>query len=257
MAFLALFRETSDFVRTSTVTASSENTTYPGSLIQSMPVAQRTRTVAGVTTASWLIDAASAQGVKAVAILNHNFTEDVTATISAGSTSACSDYSQGITYRAGDMYYVLSGTQTYRYWKLEIADASNTDGYLSFGRLMLGVHDQLADFNFSFGWRRRRKSNNARQRTDLGVPHIEKRYKSRTLTFDFERMTATQETTLDTLIDSLDGDAVPALVIPDPDVYDGWLMRCVEEAEVEYTSAVYRSRHGVQFEEDPRGIRLA
>ncbi len=53
------------------------------------------------------------------------------------------DYTETVAYHAETILHYLSSPQTYRYWRLEITDASNSDGFLEIGELYLGPYLEL------------------------------------------------------------------------------------------------------------------
>jgi len=93
------------------------------------------------------IDLGSAETITACVIADHNMTDAATVTLKAGTTSACSNYSQALTVAETIIEYL---NQEYRYWKLEITDAANPDSYIEIGTLYLGGYMEL-DVNPEWG----------------------------------------------------------------------------------------------------------
>ena len=95
----------------------------------------------GVTSEYIEIDLGSAQQVTALCLLDHNLTNGATITLKGDADGAgwgSPDYSQAVTWRSGIMILYLD--QTYRYWRVEFADAANGDGYLQVAELCLATY---------------------------------------------------------------------------------------------------------------------
>jgi hypothetical protein len=140
-----------------------------------------------LSSTQWAIDFGQDRPIRAVALASHNLTTVATCRISA---SALSDFSV-LTYDSGaidvwpagifdlsalewedDEYwdgrisaetreaypsiFVHSPPQTYaRYWRVEIADTANADGYIQVGRLFIGGGWQPIvnyDYGMSLSW---------------------------------------------------------------------------------------------------------
>ncbi len=90
---------------------------------------------------NWLeADLGAAKQVEAAVLLDHNLTSGATITLKADNEDgswASPDWSQALTWNEGAIVYFLD--QTYRYWRLEIDDPDNPDGYIELGELFLGT----------------------------------------------------------------------------------------------------------------------
>lgn len=98
------------------------------------------------------IDLGSAKAVQALVLYDHNFTSGVTLTLKGNSADswAAPAYSESISYAADKILFYLSSTQTYRYWRLEITDAANTDYFIEIAELFLCPYFEPAK-NFKYG----------------------------------------------------------------------------------------------------------
>ena len=96
------------------------------------------RTV-GDAAQTFVIDLGVARAVDYCAILDHNFSSGATIKIQGNATNVWTAPSIDITltHAADNIYYEFSATQTYRYWRLTVDDASNTDTYLQISKLWL------------------------------------------------------------------------------------------------------------------------
>ena len=104
---------------------------------------QQSRLQASQKTGLRLVfDFKSAKPVDLIAILNHNFTSGVTLSVQASTDPlfASTPFSQVLVYNESQIITILSSTQTYRYWRLNIDDATNivnpAIGELIFGQLV-------------------------------------------------------------------------------------------------------------------------
>jgi hypothetical protein len=95
------------------------------------------------TSENVVVNFGSAQLVTAFVIADHNLTSGATITLQANTTDAWSPpaYTQVITYGDPAVLYL---SETYQYWRVLIADASNPDTYLRIGKLYLGTYTELA-----------------------------------------------------------------------------------------------------------------
>lgn len=105
-------------------------------------------------TAEWIkFDFGSAQDVWVVAIVGHNFSSGATVTLQLNAADAwgAPSVSQAITYDADIMLYVFTSAQSYRWARITIADAANSDGYVECGRIFLGGY-LSPERDFPNGW---------------------------------------------------------------------------------------------------------
>lgn len=128
------------------LTSSSAETDFPLSNIRDPRLSKKWRATGD--TSEWvLIDAGSGNTINptSAAILAHNISSGATvikiqgnATDSWGSPTI----DESFTYSAGTMIHYFTGSAL-RYWRFAIEDASNPDGYIEIGRLILGVFIQV------------------------------------------------------------------------------------------------------------------
>lgn len=118
---------------TTTITMSSEADTYEKKYLYDISTKHKARTT-GIATESILIDLGAATQVQVCFIDGSNIVSgDTTFTLSAGTTTACSDY--GPTALTKDTKSYLELDQTWRYWKIIATKASGS--YIEFGRVEL------------------------------------------------------------------------------------------------------------------------
>lgn len=108
-------------------------------------VEQRWQSAASVTTATLSCDTEIAQGtsIDTLAILDHNFTSSAVVTLEGADNGAFSPTATSIplTWTRGNLWYIAPTfpIQQYRYWRLIIADPTNSDGYLRVGTIVFGT----------------------------------------------------------------------------------------------------------------------
>lgn len=97
----------------------------------------------GDSSENIVVDLGSAQAVTAFLIGDHNLTAGATITLQANSSNSWGSpaYSQVVTVQDPAYLYL---SQTYRYWRVLLADASNPDGYIKIGELYIGTYTELA-----------------------------------------------------------------------------------------------------------------
>jgi hypothetical protein len=91
----------------------------------------------------WIqFSAPAAKTSNAIAIIDHNFTSSATIEVK---TSTASDFLSGVTsqgtptYRAGIIWHTFSGgSGSRRYYRLYVDDPSNTNDFLTIGRVLIG-----------------------------------------------------------------------------------------------------------------------
>lgn len=96
-----------------------------------------------VSDENLVIDLGSAQTPTALVIGHHNLTSGATITLQANASDSwgAPSYSQAISWASDTIGYFLSG-QNYRYWRLRLQDAANTDDYLRIALLYLGTYGE-------------------------------------------------------------------------------------------------------------------
>jgi hypothetical protein len=132
-----------------------------------------------------------------------------------------------ITWAAGKIDYYLSATQTYRYWRLSVTDAAQTDDYLRISELFLGPY-AVTTRNFTYGWTRGRAPYMIGSLTGLhpdavvlGVPEV--------LTCNFRLLPdADRDLLVDTIFPALYSVSMkrvrPCWIHPDPSVANDAIM---------------------------------
>lgn len=155
-----------------TLTASSALADNTVNRLQDMGLSRIWRT-SDLNTADIEIDFGAATEIDFIAIVAHNGTASGSVTIKAGTTSAVSDFTLAgqdlitgtdVGYDKNLFAVRLSSSETYRYWKIEISDASNPDAYFQAGRLYMDKCFSPA-INASWGLSEGFKDNSRLQRS--------------------------------------------------------------------------------------------
>lgn len=139
-----------DLITSGSIIASTEDPAFPIENIQEQRKVVTWRTTA-VTAQSIIVDLGGAIAIDTCMLLGHNLTSSATIVLyAATSNSWVGATSQTITYNA-DMILKFFTAQTYQWFKIEIDDQTNPDGYIEIGRFWLGDYitispSSLVDF---------------------------------------------------------------------------------------------------------------
>lgn len=130
----------------STLTASDEEPSFPIERSQDIRLSRLYKSL--TTSINVVIDLGSDLTATAFFLANHNLTSSATITLEGNDTNAWTTptYTNSIAY-SSDIIYEVFATQTYRYWRIVIADATNPDELIKFGGVFLGTY--LTAPNFS------------------------------------------------------------------------------------------------------------
>ncbi len=245
----------SGYAATITPVASEASTSYPASNLGLERLSKCWRTISDLTSVDITMDLTTARAIDLVGLANHNFTSAVTLAIAAGTTNSYASFSDTITYRAGSAYKVLSATQTYRYWRIRITDAANSDGFLEAGNLLLGaLTTPLKGISMEPGITIERISQNNVVESDFGTPFVDWLNNRKRISLAFRNMTSTERDDYTTFVDALAEEANPLFLIPDSTVYDGWYVR-LQGSPMEQRQ-FYSNAPALSFLEDGSGKRM-
>lgn len=231
----------------------SANSTASGYSVDNailLPVAKVHRAT-GATSEYIELDLGSAQAITLAAVLNHNLSSAATITVKAGAAANPSTFTTTVTWREFDAFKTFT-SETHRYWRFVFADATNKNGFIQVGYLLLGAYTQPA-FNFQFGWIQIPEFNTRRLETGYLVPNVEELAQRQRFEIGFDGLTVAQaDTVRKTLFESLKKDLTPWFFIPDGAVNDGYFGRFGQiEMQVDFFRFI-----SVPFIEDGRGNRL-
>lgn len=123
-----------------------------------------------VASQTLTFDLGSAQQPTVLALLDHNLTSTGSIVLQASAVSnfAVIAASWVIPWRSGSLVHFLGAPlQTVQYWRLQVSDAANPDGYLRISEVFLGGYTQLTH-TFELGDFRGKVRAGARDRTNSG-----------------------------------------------------------------------------------------
>lgn len=199
-----------------TISVSSENAFYPkGNLVNGRP-SKPFRTTDH--TAEWIkVDLGSAKVIKFVGLLNHNLSSGATITIEGNATDswATPTYTATMTWVVANCFKIIN--QEFRWWRVTIADAGNTDGYIQIGQWLVGTHTVLTH-NWHYGSSTSISYNNIRLMTAYKQEWVYALNSGTSYYLNFEYVTAADRAEYDTLFILTQGGFYPFLLIPDIDV---------------------------------------
>ena len=122
-----------------TITSSSESGTLIDDNVVNVFVAKKWRTTGDA--AEWIkFDLGSAKKITQVAIFGHNLTDASVITLEAhaSDTWVAPTYSKVLTW--GEFCITEYIDQTFQWWRITFADASNPDTYIEIGRICMGEY---------------------------------------------------------------------------------------------------------------------
>jgi hypothetical protein len=207
------------------------------------PLEHPSRVVGGVSQYRMRpVDYYAAQSVDIIALVNHNISEDAAIGVAAGTTSACSDFSQSMTWRELLAFLYLSTPLVYQFWKITIDDPTNADGYIKVGYVMIG-RLTIPDFIFRQGWTSSPVMSNQQANSQYAVSYAAAKSRYQLIALPFGPLRSDDIATLETLHSTAQGSALPILFIPDTvgsDAYFGRIQNMLSTkthtAQYQYTT---------------------
>ncbi len=187
------------------LSANSENINYPLTNLFDSRLSRYYRTDTGTTTATIVFDAGAAVTVNSISLAGHNISSGVTtldfegnATDSWGAPSV----SETLTYSAGVINKDFTGG-SFRYWRLNIIDAGNTDTFIKLGRAYgsNAYSTPVISWEVSHSY----QSDTEKNRNPVGVTYGDIRIKSNLISVKWPKiLTATDKPALITAFDQVD-----------------------------------------------------
>jgi uncharacterized protein YjdB len=154
------------------------------------------------------ISLGSALEAQALIIGDHNLTSGAVITLHFDTSTSFSGgnyHYEIIPWASGKILYYLThvvGERTRRYWRINITDASNPNGYIEIGELYLGSYTELSK-NYQEGFSKETSLIIKNNPTSYGVGR-DRFYNTQLLfSFDYEFTPTVDITTMQTMIDSL------------------------------------------------------
>lgn len=154
------------------------------------------------------IDLGSAQEVQALILYDHNLTSGTTLSIDADdadtfdSDGGSPQFTESITWNSEKILHYLSTATTRRYWRLNITDAANSDGYIEIGELYLGPYLELTK-NFAEGYSKPITLIYDQNKTKFGVVRNRFYNKQRNMSYSFSTIGVADVASLEDLLDAI------------------------------------------------------
>ena len=199
-----------------TITSSSEVSTLPDDNVVNDLLGKKWRTTGD--SSEWIkFDLGSAKQIKEVGIFGHNLTSGATVTLEANATDdwASPSYQTTLTYNADRIVKFLD--ETYRWWRITFADASNPDGYIEVGRIVMGSYFEPS-YNITNDFNRSLIDPSEADVTDGQQTYWRVRTKYWKYTVRFRLIPVSEQDNFETMFASI-GNTEPVVVSLDPDTY--------------------------------------
>jgi len=183
---------TNETTKDSALTANSNNINYPVVNLLNSKLSRLFRTSSS-TTATVVYDAGAAISVDCVNIANHNISSSVTTLKLQGNASdswGAPSVDETLTYSTGIITKQFTGG-SYRYWRIHIVDATNSDGYIQIGRAWIGQAYDAPDIGTSIT--HDKISTSVKSKTISGQTELDIRYKYETVNASFPAVTHAQK----------------------------------------------------------------
>ena len=204
-------------VATHTITANSEEASYPLTNLLDYQLTKHYRATGD--TSEWvMIDAGAGNTITATfaAIAGHNISDGATTIkIQGNATNSWADptVNESFTYSSGVMWKTFT-SQSLRYWRYLIEDASNPDGYIRFGRLLLGTYFDLTNWAQA-AFVRRIVDTSEIKRSATGQIYGDERIAYIEYDFDFPVLANTERVNLETMWETVKK-VKPIVLVPNP-----------------------------------------
>ena len=191
--------------KSATLIPNSENINYPSTNILDSRLSRVFRTVAATTTATIVFDAGAAITVDSIAIGNHNISSGVTTfKIQGNATDAWGgppSVDETLTWSAGVVTKQFTGG-SFRYWRLHIIDAGNTDTFIELGRVFLADSFTTPDISPSVG--HSRNSNSIKSVSVSGQSYMDSRYFASLISVRFPKISHAEKANMITQLETID-----------------------------------------------------
>lgn len=185
------------------LSANSTDINYPLSNLLNSLLTKSYRTDSN-TTATIVFDAGSAVTVNSIDIANHNISSGVTTfKIQGNATDAwgAPSVDETVTWASGVINKDFTGG-SYRYWRLHIIDAGNSDGYIKLGRVFGSDNFTMPGLNPTFS--HKRMSNSLKTTTVSGQSYQDVRYFNSIISVRLSKITHAQKADIITEFETID-----------------------------------------------------
>ncbi len=178
---------------------------------------------------SIVVDLGASKEVNAIILQDHNLTSNAEITLKARgdtawelTTSTSEPFEETITWEDDKiLHYVSNTSNTQRFWRLDISDTGNPDGFIEVGDLFLGPFDEMVR-NAAIGYSQTEKVIGSRNIDVYGVE--DNRFRNRQKTWKYTLPASTDILTLEGVFDNIysstDGKYDPVWINPTSDSTD-------------------------------------
>jgi len=213
----------------SAITILTEDTDYPETKIQTIPMADTARATDPGAGIKIRLDFGSNKNIAFWSILNHNIASGnpVVKTYN-DAFSTPSGETKTMTYRALDVYVNSAWAAAKRYYEIDLSACTFNDAFFEWGRVIAALAATTFTAGFSPGIERGYGHENIINVTSFGVAHTHvKQAKINYLTVRWDpHIKASVLTELLAFLDKSYGGAYPSIIIPDSTAAEMYYMRC-------------------------------
>ena len=185
------------------LTANSSTLNYPVGNVLDSRLSRIFKTDSS-TTATIVFDCSAAVNVTSIIIANHNISSGVTtlklqgnATDSWGTPSV----DETLTWASGHIIKDITQA-SYRYWRIQIIDAGNSDGFISIGRAWIG--DLYQSPGIAPAINHNRVSESVKSITPSGQSYQDTRYKYSIITTTWPKLSHAEKAAIFAIFDDID-----------------------------------------------------
>jgi hypothetical protein len=184
-----------------TITASSSASGFGTANLQDLRASRVWRSD-GSTSITIVFDFGSAVSFAGVGIAGHNFTSGATVTLEWNSADSWGSPAGSQSVTVDDTCVAAFTSVSYRYARLSVTDASNTDGYIEIGRVSVGAAITGPGISDNISIPRRSTTN--RQLSRGRQPYIDPGVKYRSATITWPYITEAQRDDMVAVFDAAD-----------------------------------------------------
>ena len=252
-----------------TLSATSTNPSYPVTNVKNYNAASPWRSVDSGAVYYLVHDFGSATNVNITALANLNLSSSTIMKIQASTTSNFAVLNVDETIQTGslntsdrfNLYHKLAQAYVYRYWRLEIDDGGNPDGFYQVGEWFLGLHTTLTTGQqFEMPWTKQYPDTNVIHQTEYQQDYVYIRDLKalKIISVEWRGVTSSTKNSLKTMFLSTKGSGKPLFLCPDDSSVstpEAFFVRIIGDfEETQEKSSVFSAR--MTFRELARGVTL-
>lgn len=248
-----------NLIRDALLTMANANSVYPITNIVTLPISEPFRTTEGLTENQTIqIALPVAKPIDTIGLVNHNLTSSARITVNAGAAPEPDGtaFTTTITHADRIAWKILSSSESYRYWSIEIDDATNWEGFLHIGYIIMGVKTSMAH-GFSIGWQVHRRTHVRMIDNEFSQPMVGHRISAgSSVVVTFHGLTDARKTTLDNFLIDLQKWRDPMIFWPDTAETEGFFGRVNADHTVSRQLPGVTRIDNVEFRSDSFDARI-